>query len=90
MKNRAADVEEDPLDREIDFSNGRPNPFAADFYKFRNVVLLAPDVLEHFPDSMAVNAALRELLALRAKSAKRSAKTASAPPAAAAKKKKAK
>ncbi|MCU1350559.1 MAG: hypothetical protein JWO56_3589 [Acidobacteria bacterium] len=47
--------EDDPLDREIDFSKGRPNPFAADFYKFRNVVILDPFVLDHFPDSDAVN-----------------------------------
>jgi hypothetical protein len=79
MKKREVDPEDDPLDREIDFSKGRPNPFAADFYKFRNVVILDPFVLEHFPDSDAVNTALRELIAKRAKTAKRSASTVSAP-----------
>jgi hypothetical protein len=84
MKKREPDPDDDPLDREIDLTKAkwRPNPFAAEFYKFRNVVMLAPDVLTHFPDSMAVNAALRELIAQRERKAKRSAKTASAPRAA--------
>jgi hypothetical protein len=80
-KKRKADLDGDPLDREIDFSKMRrvPNPFAGEFYKFRNVVILSPDVLEHFPDSRAVNAALRKLIAQKAKTVKRSVKTASAP-----------
>jgi hypothetical protein len=81
MKKPELDLEEDPLDREIDLTKGtwRPNPFAAHFPQSRNVVILAPDLLEHFPDSESVNAALREWIANRAKTAKRSAKTARAP-----------
>ena len=88
MKKVEAERNDDPLDVEVDFSKGVRGLHREAFRRARNWVFLAPDVLEHFPDSMAVNAALRELLALRAKSAKRSAKTASAPRTAAAKKKK--
>jgi hypothetical protein len=81
MKKSEAELDDDPLDREIDYSKMKMvrNPYAAEFYKFRNVVILAPDVLEHFPDSPAVNAALRELIAQKTKTVKRSAKTARAP-----------
>jgi hypothetical protein len=77
MKKAAPDPDDDPLDREIDVSSGKwqRSPFARELYRFRNFMFIAPDVLEHFPDSETVNAALRELLALRAKTAKRSAKT---------------
>lgn len=89
MKKDALDLDDDPLDREIDFTNAKwqRNPFAGQLHRFRNVVILAPDVLAHFPDSEAVNAALRELIAAREKTAKRSAKTAAAPRKTAAKKK---
>ena len=79
MKKSEAELEDDPLDGEIDFSKGVRGKYAADFYKFQNVVILAPDVLQHFPDSNAVNAALRDVIAKRPKTAKRSAKTAAAP-----------
>lgn len=62
MKRKIADVDVDPLDREIDLSNARPNPFARDFYKSRNVRILAPDLLDVFPDSESVNEALRTLV----------------------------
>ena len=52
-------VNEDPLDREIDFSNARPNPYAHEYYKSRNLRVLAPDLLGVFPDSESVNEALR-------------------------------
>jgi hypothetical protein len=60
-------VDVDPLDREIDFSNSFPNPFAG--RRIRNFVVIDPEMLERFPDSTAVNDALRELLALRGKAA---------------------
>ena len=43
------------------------NRLAHELYRFRNFMFIALDVLEHFPDSETVNAALRELLALRGK-----------------------
>lgn len=80
MKKQIAEPD-DPLDREIDVTNvkWRRNPFAGEFRKFRNWVFLDPDVLAHFPDSESVNATLREVIAKRAKTAKRSARTAAAP-----------
>ena len=77
MKKNTA-PEDDPLDREIDFSNARPNPFAAGFSKSRNVRVLAPDLLEHFPDSESVNTALRALVAGAEPKKRISAKTARA------------
>lgn len=81
-------VDDDPLDREIDFSNARPNPFAAGFYKSKNVRILAPDLIEIFPDSEAVNEALRTLVRLSEaqQPLKRSARTAAAPKTSAKKK----
>jgi hypothetical protein len=80
MKRKTAAAESDPLDREIDFSNARPNPYARDYYKSRNLRVLAPDLLEIFPDSESVNEALRTLVRLTAAAPVRlSAKTAAAP-----------
>jgi hypothetical protein len=68
---------DDPLDREIDFSNAGPNPCARDYYKSRNLRVLAPDLLDVFPDSESVNEALRKLVRVTATVPRRvSAKTA--------------
>ena len=53
-----------------------PNPYARDYYKSRNLRVLAPDLLDVFPDSESVNEALRTLVRL---TASMSAKTAAAP-----------
>jgi hypothetical protein len=83
MKRKIAEAEADPLHREIDFSNARPNPFARDFYKSRNVRILAPDLLDAFPDSESVNEALRTLVrVMDAISQKISARRVTAPKAA--------
>lgn len=80
MKRKAAESDIDPLDHEIDFSNARPNPFARDFYKSRNLRVLSPDLVEVFPDSESVNEALRTLVRLTAATpARLSTKTAAAP-----------
>lgn len=60
--NRKSRPDDDPLDREIDFSNARPNPYASDYHKSRNLRVLAPDLLDDFPDSESVNEALRTLV----------------------------
>jgi hypothetical protein len=60
--NRPPDTADDDLDREIDFTNARPNPYAAEYHKSRNLRVLAPDLLESFPDSESVNEALRALI----------------------------
>ncbi len=75
-------VDDDPLDREIDFSNVHPNPYAKYYGRNRNLRVLAPDLLTIFPDSESVNEALRTLVCIAAASAvpvKRNASTATAP-----------
>jgi hypothetical protein len=64
MKRETAEAESDPLDREVDLSNVRSNPYARDYYKSRNLRVLAPDLLDVFPDSESVNEALRTLVRL--------------------------
>jgi hypothetical protein len=66
MKRKSDTPDDDPLDREIDFSNARPNPYARHYYKARNLRMLAPDLLEIFPTSESVNEALRTLVRLNA------------------------
>lgn len=46
---------------EYDFSAGVRGKYAARFAEGSNVVVLEPDVAKVFPDSRAVNAALRAL-----------------------------
>lgn len=69
MKQKTEAVDDDPLDREIDFSNARRNPYARDFYKSKNLRILAPDLLELFPDSESVNEALRAVAAIAVRAA---------------------
>lgn len=79
MKRKTA-PSDDPLDREIEFKNARPNPYARDYYKSPNLRVLAPDLLDVFPDSESVNEALRTLVRITAAMPQRvSAKTATAP-----------
>lgn len=47
---------------EYDLSNSRPNPYAARHAEGTNIVRLDPDVAKVFPDSTAVNDALRALV----------------------------
>lgn len=56
-KKPAADV--DTMRPEYDFSNAVRGVTAARYAQGTNVVLLDPDVAEVFPDSRAVNEALR-------------------------------
>jgi hypothetical protein len=61
----------DMLD-EYDFSNSQPNPYAARYAAGTNLVLLAPDVAAVFPNSDAVNEALRALMKIAQRSAPKS------------------
>lgn len=79
MKNKSIDIDGDPLDREIDFSKARPNPYWLGVVDRACVRLLDPDVAAVFPDNAAVNEALRTLMRVTGAPAKRSAKTAAAP-----------
>ena len=52
---------EDDIREEYDFSQGVRGKYADRFDKGSNVVVLDPDVARAFPDSKAVNRALRKL-----------------------------
>jgi len=54
--------QEDELLPEYDFSKGIRGKYAAQYAEGSNLVLLAPDVAEFFPDSQSVNEALRLLV----------------------------
>ena len=58
---------------EYDFSHGERGKYAKRMAGGSNVVLLAPDVAEFFPDAQSVNAALRALVAIARKTAEKSA-----------------
>ena len=47
---------------EYDFSKGVRGKYAQRFQKGTNIVVLAPEVAEMFPDSAAVNDALKALV----------------------------
>jgi len=52
---------------DIDFSDGIRGKYAARFAEGTNLVALSPDVAEIFPDSKAVNEALRTLARISGK-----------------------
>ena len=52
---------------DIDFSGGVRGKYAARYAESTNLVALSPDVAKVFPDSEAVNEALRTLVRLSAK-----------------------
>ena len=58
------DPDRDTMRPEYDFSNGVRGVTAARYREGTNVVLLDPDVRAVFPDSVAVNEALRTLARL--------------------------
>jgi hypothetical protein len=60
----------DMLD-EYDFSQGVRGKYAKRYADGRNVIVISPDLAEIFPDSAAVNEALRALVALARKSTKK-------------------
>ena len=56
---------------EYDFSQGVRGKYAQRYHEGTNIVVLSPDVAEYFPDSEAVNAALRALVEIARKSTKK-------------------
>jgi hypothetical protein len=60
-------VEDDPLDREIDFSNARRNPWFLEVVGPHYVRVLDKDLADLFPDNVSVNAALRSIAAIAAR-----------------------
>jgi hypothetical protein len=61
MKKKSIPVDHDPLDREIDFSRSRPNPYWLGVVDRSCVRLIDKDLAELFPDNDSVNAALRAI-----------------------------
>jgi hypothetical protein len=57
----------DEMRSHYDFSGGVRGKYAARYAEGTNVVVLAPDVAEVFPDSIAVNEALRTLVRMSAR-----------------------
>jgi hypothetical protein len=61
VKQPAPTADEDTMRPEYDFSKGVRGATAARFREGTNIVVLDPDVMDVFPDSEAVNEALRAL-----------------------------
>ena len=57
------DAETDDLLPEYDFSGGVRGKYAARMAEGTNIVVIAPDLAKLFPNSEAVNKALRDLVA---------------------------
>lgn len=76
-------LDDDEMLPEYDFSGGVRGKYAKEFGRSPNIRILAPDLLEVFPDSQSVNEALRTLVRISTAAAaarqKISAKTATAP-----------
>jgi hypothetical protein len=69
---KAAKAKRDPdMLAEYDFSQGVRGKYAQRYHEGTNIVVLSPDVAEYFPDSEAVNAALRALIEIARKSTKK-------------------
>ena len=80
MNKKSDPIDDDEMPAEFDFSRSIPNPFAAGFSRNRNLRILAPDLIEVFPDSQSVNEALRTLVRITAALPKKiSAKAVTAP-----------
>ena len=76
-KRPALDPDRDTLRPEYDFSKGVRGITAARYARGTNIVVVDPDVRDVFPDSAAVNEALRALAPVirrRRKSKRRSAR----------------
>ena len=61
MKSKSARANDDPLDREIDFTKSRPNPYWLGVVDRKCVRLIDKELADLFPDNDSVNAALRAI-----------------------------
>jgi hypothetical protein len=77
MKTKRPDIDDDPLDREIDFSKGRPNPYWLGVVDRSCVRLIDKDLADLFPDNASMNAALRAVADAAKRTKKISARSAS-------------
>lgn len=64
MRKVKTEVREPEMRAEYDFRGGVRGKYAARFARGTNIVILEPDVAARFPDSKAVNDALRALAAV--------------------------
>lgn len=64
--NKKKNEKVDMLD-EYDFSNAVVGKYAKQYREGTNIVVLEPDVAKVFPDSAAVNQALRQLIEQRSR-----------------------
>jgi hypothetical protein len=71
-RRQVAKLADDEIRPEYDFSKGRPNPYAARFQAGVTVVALDADVAATFPDAAAVNEALRALVKIATRPARKS------------------
>lgn len=67
-KGMAGNGAEWEMRKEYDFSDARPNKYAKKYAEGTNIVIIEPDLVEFFPDSDSVNAALRALASVFPKS----------------------
>jgi hypothetical protein len=70
MKKAAKPKPKADMLKEYDFSKGVRGKYAKRYAEGTNVVILSPDVAAYFPNSEAVNSALRELVAIAQKNQK--------------------
>lgn len=79
MKRKSTPEGDDPLDREIDFSGARPNPYWLGVVDRNCVRVIDRDLADVFPDDASVNAALHTIAdaAKRARRPKLSSRRAS-------------
>ena len=75
MKKAAKSKRNSEMLEEYDFSKGVRGKYAKRYAEGTNVVVLSPDVAKVFPNSDAVNEALRGLVEIARKSTKKSAAT---------------
>ena len=72
-KRQRQDVDRDTMRPEYDFSKGVRGVTAARYREGTNIVVLDPSVMDVFPDSEAVNEALRALAPVLRRRKRRSA-----------------
>jgi hypothetical protein len=59
MKEKSSERDGAPMRAEYDFSKGVRGKYAHQFKQGTNVIVLAPEIAEVFPDSASVNDALK-------------------------------
>jgi hypothetical protein len=73
MKKAAKKTSAPEMLDEYDFSKGVRGKYAKRYAEGTNIVILAPDVAEFFPDSESVNTALRALVGVARKNVRKAA-----------------